>query len=140
MGKNPQQSQSIKVILKKHLSINTWSANIWPVNTCPIKHWPSLSAIGLLRIYQLLISPWLGNHCRFTPSCSCYAITAYRQYGFMKATLLVCRRLLKCNPWHCGGYDELPCEETVYPTTYPTIYPTTHSTSTRSTLYSRRQQ
>jgi hypothetical protein len=63
--------------------------------------------IGILRFYKLTLSPLLGSQCRFTPSCSAYAISAFEKYGFFRALLLVARRLLRCHPFHPGGYDPL---------------------------------
>jgi len=61
--------------------------------------------IRLLRCYQLVLSPVLGSQCRFVPSCSAYAIGAFEKYGFCRALLLTARRLLRCHPFHPGGYD-----------------------------------
>jgi hypothetical protein len=63
---------------------------------------------GLLRGYQLLISPLLGPRCRFHPSCSQYAIEAVRLHGSLRGSWLGLRRLLRCHPWHPGGYDPVP--------------------------------
>lgn len=62
----------------------------------------------LIRFYQVGISPFLGAHCRFRPTCSQYAIIAINRYGVMKGTYLAVRRLLKCHPFHKGGYDPVP--------------------------------
>ncbi|MBX2809092.1 MAG: membrane protein insertion efficiency factor YidD [Cellvibrionaceae bacterium] len=62
----------------------------------------------IIRLYRYLLSPWLGNQCRFSPSCSHYAEEAYQQHGLFKGTWLTLRRLLKCNPWHQGGFDPVP--------------------------------
>jgi putative membrane protein insertion efficiency factor len=62
----------------------------------------------LLRAYQLLISPLLGPRCRFYPSCSQYAIEAVQTHGSLRGTYLGFRRLLRCHPWHPGGYDPVP--------------------------------
>lgn len=59
----------------------------------------------ILRIYQLLLSPWLGPCCRFSPTCSHYARQALQQYGFWRGTWLSLRRLLRCHPFHPGGFD-----------------------------------
>ena len=64
--------------------------------------------IALIRIYQLFISPLLGNHCRFYPRCSQYAREALEQHGVMRGTWLALRRLLRCHPWHEGGFDPVP--------------------------------
>lgn len=61
-----------------------------------------------LRAYKLTISPLLGQHCRFYPSCSNYAEVAIRRYGLIKGSVLVGRRLCKCHPWHAGGVDPVP--------------------------------
>lgn len=61
--------------------------------------------IGLVRIYQRLISPLIGPHCRYHPTCSQYFIQAVAKYGpFLGAWKGVCR-ILRCHPWHPGGYD-----------------------------------
>jgi hypothetical protein len=62
----------------------------------------------ILRAYQLLISPLLGNHCRFYPSCSQYAIDAVDGHGVLRGSWLALRRLSRCHPWHAGGYDPVP--------------------------------
>jgi len=62
----------------------------------------------ILRGYQLLISPLLGNHCRFYPSCSQYAIEAVDGHGVLRGAALALRRLLRCHPWHPGGFDPVP--------------------------------
>jgi len=65
-------------------------------------------ATFLIKSYRYLISPLLGNHCRFYPSCSKYAETAIERYGFLKGSALTLRRLGKCHPWHEGGLDPVP--------------------------------
>lgn len=65
-------------------------------------------AIILIKMYQVIISPYLGNNCRFYPTCSNYAVQAYSEYGFIKGTVLTLKRLLKCGIWNPGGYDPLP--------------------------------
>ena len=67
----------------------------------------SVAAIKCLKTYQLILSPWVGNQCRFTPSCSNYAIDAYTHFHFFKATWFTIKRVAKCNPWHEGGIDEI---------------------------------
>jgi putative membrane protein insertion efficiency factor len=56
-------------------------------------------------LYRRLISPFLPNSCRFTPTCSAYAEEALRRYGALKGSWLSIKRLLKCHPFHPGGYD-----------------------------------
>ena len=62
-------------------------------------------ALGLLRGYKLLISPWIAPACRFTPTCSEYASDAIERYGVLKGTAKAMRRLLSCHPFHRGGWD-----------------------------------
>ncbi|TEU07350.1 MAG: membrane protein insertion efficiency factor YidD [Candidatus Aminicenantes bacterium] len=66
------------------------------------------TALFLIRIYQLALSPLLGRSCRFFPTCSVYTQEAIRKYGFFRGILLGCKRLLKCHPFHPGGVDPLP--------------------------------
>ncbi|MDE6305994.1 MAG: membrane protein insertion efficiency factor YidD [Muribaculaceae bacterium] len=61
-----------------------------------------------VRFYQLSISPMLPPSCRFTPTCSQYAIEALRRHGAVRGTLLALRRLLRCHPWGGSGYDPVP--------------------------------
>ena len=61
-----------------------------------------------LRGYQLGISPYLGQNCRFYPTCSAYAIQAIERHGALKGGILAARRLGRCHPWHPGGVDPVP--------------------------------
>ncbi len=61
--------------------------------------------IILIRGYQKFLSPLLGKNCMFYPTCSQYAITALQKYGLLKGSFLAVKRILKCNPFHPGGYD-----------------------------------
>ena len=65
-------------------------------------------ALALIRIYQLALSPWFGNQCRFYPTCSEYARLAIERYGVFKGTRLALTRIVKCHPWHPGGVDPVP--------------------------------
>ena len=64
--------------------------------------------MALIGAYRLLISPWLGDCCRFYPSCSSYARTAIKKHGSLKGLYFTLRRLLRCHPFHSGGYDPVP--------------------------------
>ena len=66
------------------------------------------TSIFLIKGYQYLLSPLLGNNCRFHPSCSCYASEAVEHHGVIKGGYLTLRRLIKCHPFHAGGYDPVP--------------------------------
>ncbi len=61
-----------------------------------------------IRAYQYLLSPYFGNSCRYTPSCSQYAIEAIDQRGAIGGLYLAIKRLSSCHPWHAGGYDPVP--------------------------------
>ena len=61
--------------------------------------------ISLIRFYKLVISPLLPPSCRFTPTCSEYAIQAIQKYGALRGFYLGVRRILRCHPFHAGGYD-----------------------------------
>ncbi|WP_404931993.1 membrane protein insertion efficiency factor YidD [Microbulbifer hainanensis] len=65
-------------------------------------------AIRLIHLYRYVASPWVGNQCRFYPTCSHYAEEALKTHGFLKGGYLSARRLIKCHPWHPGGMDPVP--------------------------------
>lgn len=64
--------------------------------------------IFLIRVYQTILSPFIGNHCRFYPSCSNYALEALEKHGFLKGLWFSLRRVSHCHPWHEGGVDPVP--------------------------------
>ncbi|MDO5684888.1 MAG: membrane protein insertion efficiency factor YidD [Bifidobacterium sp.] len=65
--------------------------------------------IGAIRVYQQAFSPYKGGpSCRFTPTCSAYALTAVQRHGALRGGLLALARLVKCGPWHPGGWDPVP--------------------------------
>lgn len=72
--------------------------------------WPRRGLVGLVRGYRLLLSPWLGNQCRFAPTCSVYAIEALERHGALAGTYLSGARLLRCAPWCEGGCDPVPSQ------------------------------
>jgi putative membrane protein insertion efficiency factor len=61
--------------------------------------------VVLVRVYQICIAPFLGPCCRFYPTCSEYAIIAVRRYGPLRGAFLGLMRILRCHPFHTGGYD-----------------------------------
>ncbi|WP_345427093.1 membrane protein insertion efficiency factor YidD [Halioxenophilus aromaticivorans] len=63
---------------------------------------------ALVRVYQYLLSPWLGNQCRFYPTCSHYCLESLEVHGAGRGSWLTLKRLLKCHPLHAGGFDPVP--------------------------------
>ena len=63
---------------------------------------------GLIRLYQILLSPFWGSQCRFHPTCSCYAIDALNKHGAIKGGAMAIYRIFRCNPWAKGGFDPVP--------------------------------
>ncbi len=64
--------------------------------------------IAIIKVYQWIISPLLGPKCRFTPTCSHYALEAFKKYGPFKGLWLAIKRILRCHPWGGHGYDPVP--------------------------------
>ena len=75
--------------------------------------------IGLVRVYQATLSPFLGGACRFEPSCSRYGIEALRRHGALRGSWLTLRRLLRCRPYGPSGYDPVPDRWPGYFTKFP---------------------
>lgn len=75
---------------------------------CQALTWPGRLALGLIRFYQRFVSPLLPPACRFWPTCSQYAAEALKRHGFLYGSYLAGRRLLRCHPFHPGGYDPVP--------------------------------
>ena len=67
-----------------------------------------LLLLALIRLYQLTVSPVLGNRCRFYPSCSAYTVEAVNKYGAIKGLGLGLKRISRCHPWNAGGFDPVP--------------------------------
>ncbi|MEJ2365030.1 MAG: membrane protein insertion efficiency factor YidD [Deltaproteobacteria bacterium] len=63
--------------------------------------------LAAIRAYQLMISPWTRPSCRFTPTCSEFALQAITTFGVIRGLVLTARRLLRCHPFHAGGYDPI---------------------------------
>lgn len=66
---------------------------------------PSLLLIGVVRVYQWTLSPLIGRHCRFEPTCSAYFILAVKEYGAVRGTWRGLKRIGRCHPFNPGGYD-----------------------------------
>jgi len=64
--------------------------------------------IALVKGYRLLLSPWLGQSCRFEPTCSVYSIEALEVHGALKGSYLTLHRIVRCQPWCQGGHDPVP--------------------------------
>ncbi len=64
--------------------------------------------IGLIRVYQYIISPYFPASCRYTPTCSAYGIEAIKKHGAFKGGWLTIKRIFSCNPWGGSGYDPVP--------------------------------
>ncbi|MEE9369233.1 MAG: membrane protein insertion efficiency factor YidD [Pontiella sp.] len=69
---------------------------------------PAKAIILLIRLYQKVLSPWLGQRCRFHPSCSHYCIDALQHHGMVFGLWLGVKRIFKCHPFHPGGFDPVP--------------------------------
>lgn len=63
---------------------------------------------SLIRAYQVLISPYLAPSCRYTPTCSCYAKESIEVHGALRGSWLAIKRVVRCHPFHEGGYDPVP--------------------------------
>ncbi len=69
---------------------------------------PQTILMTLVQAYRLLLSPWLGSDCRFTPTCSAYALRALIRHGALGGSYLSAARLVRCHPWCQGGVDNVP--------------------------------
>ena len=69
---------------------------------------PAKLLVGLIRLYKLLLSPFLGKNCRFHPGCANYAMEAIQLHGVIKGGWLAVKRIGRCHPWNAGGYDPVP--------------------------------
>jgi putative membrane protein insertion efficiency factor len=70
--------------------------------------WPARALMALVRGYRLMLSPWLGNACRFEPTCSRYSLGALEKHGALAGSYLTLHRILRCQPWCDGGHDPVP--------------------------------
>ncbi|MEC4090334.1 membrane protein insertion efficiency factor YidD [Pseudoalteromonas rubra] len=82
----------------------------WPFKVCQTLIKTLL--LGVIHFYQRFISPLLGPHCRYTPTCSHYAIQAINLHGIAKGSWLALKRILKCHPLSAGGADPVPAKST----------------------------
>jgi putative membrane protein insertion efficiency factor len=70
--------------------------------------WPRAVLVGAVRAYRFALSPWLGNACRFEPTCSAYALEALEKHGAAVGAALAVGRIARCHPWCDGGIDAVP--------------------------------
>lgn len=75
----------------------------------PSRWWLHLGILPI-RAYRLVLSPWIGFHCRYQPTCSAYGIEAIERHGLLRGLLLATRRVGRCHPWGGSGYDPVPPE------------------------------
>lgn len=73
-------------------------------------HLPRRLLMGVVQAYRLLLKAWIGNSCRFEPSCSLYALRALERHGAVAGSYLAGARLLRCHPWCEGGHDPVPAQ------------------------------
>lgn len=74
----------------------------------PLRSLPARTLVFLIQLYRHMVSPLRPPVCRFTPTCSQYAVEALTEYGLLRGGWLAAVRLLKCGPWHPGGWDPIP--------------------------------
>ncbi len=79
--------------------------------------------IGMVQGYRWFLSPWLGSACRFSPTCSAYALEALQQHGAGRGSALSARRLVRCHPWCEGGHDPVPPAKQNKPLFTPLVSP-----------------
>jgi putative membrane protein insertion efficiency factor len=70
--------------------------------------WPARALMAAVRGYRLMLSPWLGNACRFEPTCSRYSLAALEKHGALAGSYLTVHRILRCQPFCAGGHDPVP--------------------------------
>lgn len=84
------------------------------MNASDITNLPRVLLIGAVRAYRFALSPWLGNACRFEPTCSAYALQALTAHGAAAGTYLTLHRVARCAPWCEGGHDPVPAERPAF--------------------------
>lgn len=76
-----------------------------------ISRWLAVPAIGLIWVYRLTLSRFMGGQCRYVPTCSIYGLEAFRTYGAFRGGWLTAKRIARCHPFARGGYDPVPTHE-----------------------------
>ncbi len=77
--------------------------------------------IGIVQAYRWFLSPWLGSACRFTPTCSMYALEALQRHGAGRGSYLTACRIVRCHPWCAGGHDPVPLAKATKPTLFTSL-------------------
>jgi putative membrane protein insertion efficiency factor len=86
--------------------VSRWTQQVWAA----LVDSPRAFMVAVVKGYRLLLKPWLGNACRFEPTCSQYALTALERHGAIAGGALAAARLLRCHPWCEGGCDDVPAQ------------------------------
>ncbi len=86
-----------------------------PSTLGPVARAANIPFVLLIRLYRVTLSPFIGNQCRYHPTCSRYALEAYRLHGPVRGSSLTLRRILRCHPFVKGGYDPVPFPDTPAP-------------------------
>lgn len=86
-----------------------------PSTLGPVARAANIPFVLLIRLYRITLSPFIGNQCRYHPTCSRYALEAYRLHGPVRGSSLTLRRILRCHPFVKGGYDPVPIPDTPAP-------------------------
>ena len=73
-----------------------------------LRSWTIWLPVKLIRLYQITLSPYMGRQCRYTPTCSNYALEALRKHGLLRGGWFALKRILRCAPWGGSGYDPVP--------------------------------
>ena len=73
-----------------------------------LRSWTIWLPVKLIQLYQITLSPYMGRQCRYTPTCSNYALEALRKHGLLRGSWLAVKRILRCAPWGGSGYDPVP--------------------------------
>ena len=73
-----------------------------------LRSWTIWLPTKLIRLYQIFLSPYMGRQCRYTPTCSNYALEALQKHGLLRGSWLAVKRILRCAPWGGSGYDPVP--------------------------------